>query len=524
MRRLLAATAAVSALIPAASHAQDKVTLWDVLSLDRIAQSVLHSGIQMLRTQMDLQYGDLAVDLRRSRVTMTDVTAWPFFDWDEYGECEISIGALTLVGTPIDISDRFNGTARISGLTATKACFPTEAHMGFEMAGLDTLTIPRMTIDMNYGMPSSDALVRVFADVDGVATFDLSGDFSYFWFDGREDMEEPTPVMFLSNATLAVENKGLWETLSSVLPPPLTGENSGEALRDMIVGGLTGGAPEAPSAEMTAFADSIVEVWPQFVANPQRLVLETGFDGDVYVDIEALDDDPDEIFVLLQPQLALAPARVSSAVPVELLSRATGDDAADLTDAEKATVGEALVTGVGAPRNVTAGVDLLEPLAEAGDAGVALLLAQALEVRDPDAAYEWALRAGAGGEPGATAMLDKLENTLDFATVLSLQEDVSGAESGPADATGSLAALREQAAMRLSGSGAARSYGLASMYAMLASAAGDPEAADMLAEIDELVRLGGGSAMTAWSETEARYSDRAMQLWVDQDLPSQFAQ
>ena len=60
--------------------------------------------------------------------------------------------------------------------------------------------------------------------------------------------------------------------------------------------------------------------------------------------------------------------------------------------------------------------------------------------------------------------------------------------------------------------------------AMLASAAGDPEAADMLAEIDELVRLGGGSAMTAWSETEARYSDRAMQLWVDQDLPSQFAQ
>ncbi len=524
MRRLLAATAAVSALIPAASQAQDKVTLWDVLSLDRIAQSFLHSGIQMLRTQMDLQYGDLAVDLRRSRVTMTDITAWPFLDWDEYGECEINIGALTLVGTPIDITDRFNGKARISGLTATQACFPSETHMGFEMAGLDTLTIPRMTIDMDYGMPSSDALVRIFADVDGVATFDLSADFSYFWFDGRDDMEEPDPVWFLDTATLSVENKGLWDALSGILPPPLTGENSGPAMREMVVSGMTGGAPEAPSPAMNAFLDSLEQVWPQFVANPERLVLETGFEGDVYIDFEAIDDDPDEIFVLFEPKLALAPARVSAAVPVALLGQATGDAAADLSDADKATVGEALLTGVGAPRNVSAGVALLEPLAEAGDAGIALLLAKALEARDPDAAYEWALKAGAGGEAGATALLDKLENTLDFATVLSLQDSVSGADSLPSDALQSLGAIREQAAMRLSGRGAARSYGIAAMYAMLASAAGDPEAADMLTEIDELVRLGGDAAAAAWSGTEARYSDLAMEVWVEQDLPARFAE
>lgn len=524
MRRLLATTALALTALPAASQAQDRVTLWDVFSVDRIVQSLLHSGVQMIRTQMDLQYGDLSVDLRRSRVTMSDIMAWPFFDWDEEGTCEIGIDRITLLTTPIDLTDRFKGTARLSGVTADKSCFPEETHQAFEMAGLESLDIARMTVDIDYGMPKSDAMIRVYADVDGVATVDASGSFSYFWFEAQDDLDDPYPVWFLENAVVSVENKGVWEAVQPILPPPFTGETSGAAVRSVLEELIGSMHPGPLSTEENAFVDSAVAVWPDFVAAPEALVLETALDGDVYVDFYAMEDDPAEIFALLKPRVALAPARISAAVPVDLLSRATGDGAAELTEDERRTVGAALMTGAGAPRNVEAGLALLEPLAEAGDGAAALTLAEALEVRAPEDAYIWALRAGGADEAGAVALLDRLEGKLSLARVLELQDRVSGADSHPGSALRSIAGIREQAAMRMSGKGAARSYGIAAMWAMLAKAAGDPEAADILEEIDTMVRLEGQEGRDAWAETEAGYSDLAMEVWIGQNLPARYAE
>ena len=60
------------------------------------------------------------------------------------------------------------------------------------------------------------------------------------------------------------------------------------------------------------------------------------------------------------------------------------------------------------------------------------------------------------------------------------------------------------------------------MWAMIAAGAGDAEAADILADIDERVRLAGPAAQDAWRAAEARASELAMEVWIGQDLPKRY--
>ncbi len=529
MRRLLTASAAAMALLPVHAMAQDRPTLWDTLSFDRLVQVGLHSAIGLVRTQMDLQYDDLSVDLRRSRVTMTGITAWPFFDWDEFGDCAINIDRIALFTTPIDNVDRIVFKARVSGLSVARECLPEDVHQGLDLVGLETIDVPRLTVDLTYGTPKSDAMMRVYAEVTDVATVDLSTDFAYFWFDGRDDLDSPTPVWFLDSATLAIENNGLWEAVSGLVPPPFLGDDAipaiEDALTEIMIDMNREGDPDASglTSEQQAFLQSVTATWPAFLANPEAIVLETGIDGDIFLDFELFEDEPAEVFASLQPRVALAPARTSEVLPAALL-RLAMDDSPDLTDEDRLSVGEALITGMGAPRNIQAGIATLTPLAEGGDAAAALLLAEALAIRAPEEAYGWALRAGKAGDAGATAMLDRLEQSMPFARVLELQDGVSGTDSHPGSALRTISGIREQAAMRLSGKGLARSYGIAAMWAMLATAAGDPEAADILEEIDEVVRLEGAEAIAAWAEVESRYAALAMEVWIGQNLPARYAE
>jgi hypothetical protein len=488
-----------------------------------------------LRTQLDLKYGDLAVDLRTGKITLTDVQAWPLPDWDAEGTCEVKIGRITLRSNAIDEVDRLRAKAQIVDASFPKSCLPPDATIPLDMLQLDGISIPRLTVDFDYGVAASDAVVRVYAELTDVAALDLTAYFAYVWIDGRADVEEPEPVVFLDNATLTVENRGGWTALQGMAPPPFVDPAQAGLVVEGAVGGAladmnrstasadTGGDPSALNDAQKAFLASVVETWPAFLAAPEVLVLQTGMDSDTYLDFRAMQDDPREAFATLQPLLSLAPARRDRMLPVSLLTDAMGDGASFLSNDDRRSAGIALVTGEGAPRNLKAGLDLLAPLAEAGDGAAAMALAQALAPGAPETAYRWALLAGKSGEAGATARLDRLENGLPFARILALQEEVSGGDTHSVDALASVGAIREQAAMRLSGQGQARSYAVAALWATLAKAAGDPEAADMLADIDERVRLSGSGAQEAWAPYAQGASDLAMKAWVGQDLPTRFS-
>ncbi len=524
MRRLLLSAAALTVLSGPLA-AQNRISWLDVLTPDRLVQQMVQVGIMMLRTQMDVKYGDMSVDLMSGRVTLTDVRMWPLPPWDTDFECEIGIDRLTIRSGGLEQIDRLRFKALASGASAPAACLPPEGQQMLGMAGLDRLDIPRLTLDVDYGVPGSEAVARVFGVVENAAAVDLTADFSYVWFDGRKDMEEPDPVAYLRNARLTVENRGIWEALKGQLPPPATDPEAGTLYVEGAVGSIlsemNGG--EALGEAQKAFLASVAEVWPKFLSDPDTLVLETDLSGDAFLDFEAMERSPAETFDTLKPRLALASSGARQVLPASLISQAMGPEAGALAEADRRKVGLALISGDGAPRDLQGGFALLSPLAKAGDAEAALALSAALETRSPEDAYQWALVAGRGGAEGATARLDRLEGQLDFATVLKLQEEVSGGDSHPTDALNSIAGVRDQAAMRLTGRGQARSYPVAAMWAMLGKALGDAESGDILADIDERVGAAGADAQAAWQAAEERASELALEAWLGQDLPGRFS-
>ena len=521
MRRLLA-PAIVAAALPGMAVAQDRPSLLDYFSLDIIVQRVVQSGIMALRTQLDMKYSDISVDIRTGSITMTDLKAWPLPEWDNDGSCEISVDRINIRSGALDQPDRIRMKAQLTGTNFPVSCLPPDVTREFGFLGLDTIDMPRMTIDVDYGVPSSDAVVRVYADITNLAAADITADFAYFWFDGRDDIEEPLPVIFLQNAALTLENKGVWEKVKGLLPPPFVGDGSGAMVQGMLSEGL---ASENESGQLnesqSAFAASVATTWPAFQNAPERLVLETNLSGDVFVDVEEL-ENLEYLFETLQPILSLAPSSASEILALDVLKKALSDDAKGLSADDQRSAGIALVTGVGAPRNLRAGYALLEPLVEQGDGAAASVLSELSESREPETSYRLALLAGRAGETGATARLDRLERKISFGRVLQLQDEVSAGHDALTDAVDSVASLRAAAAQYLSGRGQARSYEFAAAMAMLAAAAGDPEATDILSVIDERVRLAGPSAQTAWAEIEAEASRQATETWINLDLPARF--
>lgn len=539
-RRPLAASLSIPLLaaaliVPPSGPARAQDVGWfDLFQPNVLAQRLMQSAVMVVRSQIDLQYADMAVDLRIGQVAISDVSAWPLPPWDDSGDCRIDIDRLVLRSAAIDQPDLIRMKVQASGLRVAGVCLPPDARQPLMMLGLGDVNVPHLTLDLIYDVPSAGAEVTMFADVEGAMTATLAADFSYLWIDARNDLETPEPVAFLSHAALTVENRGAWEAMSPQMPPPFRDPSQGGAV---VAGMLTqmladlnaeaaGFAPEADvslTETQNALVNSLAVAWPRFLEAPDRLVIETGFDrtSDVYLDFIAYEDGPAQVIEDLQPVVSLAPAAARSALPAPLLRDVLNAPEAAASEDRRA-VGLALLTGEGAPRDLARGFDLLAPLAMEGDAEAAQALSVALEATAPEDAYVFALVAGASGEFGATARLDRIERHLPFATILRLQEETVGDVEHPVEALQDVAQVRNRALARLSGRGELRSYPIAALWAMIGAAAGDAESADIIGTIDERVRLADPEGRAAWGPLEGQASALAMEAWIEMDLPARY--
>jgi len=536
---VLAKTLASTA--PSVSVAQESsLNRWlTLVDPDRMAESLLQYGILAVRTQLDLTYGDLSADTATGHFVMTAISLWPLPDWDDASDCVLSVGRLTVTTTPPERPSLFRARLSAYGVTADPTCVPPEARGPVAMLGLDSLTVPHLTVSLDYDVPSAGAQIALHTAIDGVAAADLTADFSYLWFDGRDDMEDPDPVMYLNSARLAVENLGGWSAVQGLLPPGFGDPASAE----MALGGLLGVAllqmnqeaaaasdtpPEGNPAELSpaqqAFLDSVTTSWVGFLKSPERLVLETGFSGrDVYLDFEYWEEDPRAAFAELQPRLALVPSPARQALPASLVQQALTDGADPLSLDDQIRVGAALATGMGVPRHVTAGINLLIGPAREGHQPAVVALARALEDDNPIDSYGWSLMASANGDAEATARLDRLEREIGVKQTLALQDQVSEGAPFPEAALQTVSGIRTQARARLTGSGVTRSDRLAAIWAKIARAAGDAEAGLILEEIDTRMRSVVKDDATAWAEAEADASGMALDIWLKNDLAARYS-
>jgi hypothetical protein len=378
---------------------------------------------------------------------------------------------------------------------------------------------------MDYRISTSALTTHLHAVADGLAAVSLDTDFDYVWIDGSKDMDNPDPVVFLNSARLTLENLGAWEKLSPMMPPQMLDAAQVStfvtaALDEMLGSPAPGESPSPARADLVASAQEAVA---GFLADPRRIVLETGFEpGEArFLNLKDWDLTPEKALDDLEPRLSLLPQPARALLPVALVSKAL--DTPDLlSEDERLRVGTALAAGVGAPRDLASAESLLGPAVDQGSGAAALVLARAFESRDPEKAYALALHAAESGAPGAAGTLDRIEAALPFARVLELQAVLVEGVEHPVDALEQLTSVRDEAAKRMSGNGRSRSYATAALWALIGSAAGDAESADILAEIDEKVRLGGAEAAAVWAAQEAGAVELARGAWIGFDLPSSF--
>lgn len=499
-------------------------SLWALLNPDLIVQRALQSGMMTLRSQFDLTYGVMDVDLNGSRIGISDIRAWPLFDWENGWECEIAIDHVSVRAAPLNRPDLIRLNLRASGVSVPSTCLPPAQQQGLRNVGLTGISAPLVSIDINYDVASAGAEMSMNAEIDGFAALGLDAEMDYLWFAIPQDGGDPEPVVLLDRASLSVENLGGFAALSQMAPPQVQDPQQSPLLLEGMIGGMlvemNKGAALTP--DQSAFLKSVKTVWPQFLQTRARLVLETQIaSGEAqYLDFNGYASDPARIFADLKPVLAVAPAAVNNILPTTLLQQALSGELEGLSDADILRAGTAFVSGLGAPRNARIGAALLQSLAEKGNVEASFKLAETLEASAPEAAYDLALRAAASGQIGANAILNRLEARLPFQILLDRQFDVASGLTLPAGVSDSVYGLRTAARMFHLGQNASRSYPHAYYWALSGAAAGDTASSAILEDLDRWAEARSPEDRALWDQRVDEVSARASRDWISAGMPA----
>lgn len=510
------AAAVATASLPAATPAQAQMTDTAQSALTFLQRLVSHYMVLTARSFVDLTYDQLTIEPGTNHLVISGLKLYPVLDWDKEGACEISIDRVVSGETYswVTVSTGYD----VTGVTIPSICF--DPMVGQTMAGFgyEKVEVESASIDVAYNLPDSSADLVVNASVTDALNLSLDANFSYLWFNLPMDgYGEPYPVAQLGSAEVVIENRGLWEKLEPMVAQQMGDVNAIPQMIEMSLGQMLAMGGQAPGEAERAVVKNIAEEVGRFLKEKNRIVLTSAPEGGVWLDETAF-ESPATVIAALQPKASAVPMAYRRIIPPAEMAAALADGA-NPDEATRLKIGEALVTGVGAPQSNANGARLLMPLAEAWNGKAAALAAMALQDSDPARAYEMALRAVAAGEGSAIGTLDSLEADLSIEEVVAIQESVGAAwpglaEFGPAFekavAEGDVGQIRKWANGAAIGGTVPRSYKSAYMLATLAAAGGDRGAANLRNRLD--ARFGNMDGWTAISEEAAA---AAVSMWTD---------
>ncbi len=518
-----AAALATAGLAFSPASAQETGLEQSLRVLQRIATQYT---ILVTRMFVDMTYDSIAVEPGTNDLIVTGLRLYPELDWDQERGCEIVVDRAVIADS--NSFDTLRTTVELSGLSMPPACFQPDVAGAMAGFGYDGLTADSIAIDLAYDLPSSAADMVVQASVEQAAEVSLTAHFDYLWFrfpvaeatDSEMAEANPIPVARLGSAELVIENAGLWDRLETMVSAQMGGDLS--ALPQMVQMSaselFTGGGMRPSTPEEDAFVANLADQIGRFVENRDRIVLTVApQDGSVLLTQELI-DSPGALIAALHPVVSAAPRAYREMIaPADLEAALAGGD--ELDPELRLRVGQALVTGVGAPRAVDAGWQLLAPLADQWNAAAALMAGKASQsAGDPQVAYAMALRAMAGGEARAGALADEVEAMLPLIAVLGAQAEAASAWPGAADAqatadqllaAGDVAGMRRRAYAAATGRDRPRDYAEAYYWASLAAAAGDRGAASLRQRLDD--RFAG---QDGWREVADTRSAAALETWT----------
>jgi len=506
------AVAGASAPAPAqaASDAQSAIAL-----LQRL---VTHYAMLAARSFVDLTWEQLSVEPGTNQLIISGLKLYPTLDWDADGKCEITIDRI-MAGDSYSFETVSTGW-EISGISVPTACLDPGAAGPMSMFGYDAIDIDAIAIEVSYSLPDSAAELVIQTSVRDVADISVSVGFDYLWFNvPLGGYGGPMPVVQLGEAEIAIVNRGIWERMEPMLGQQIGDLNAVPQIIKMQLGQLLSeGGGRTPSDAENAFIENLAAEVGRFIKEKNSIVFTAAPAGGVWLD-ESVFDSPQNLIAALQPRVSGTPAAHRRIIPpAEMMAALT--DAAAPDDATRLRIGRALITGIGAPRSLEDGGNLLEPLARNWNGEAALLIAEAAAGIGRDKpAYEAALLALGGGEMGALGVADSLEAKLPVADVLAMQDAIGDGWPGAgafkdeftsAVSAGDIGQIRKFANAAAVGRGLPRSYAGAYMLATLAAAGGDRSAASLRDRLDR--RFSGDEA---WTDMTQEASKLALTVWTN---------
>lgn len=507
--------ALIICLIGSPAAANGPVTWSELLAPDRLMQSLAQSVTLTIRSFLDVTYTALDVDIRRGAVTVRNIQAYPRIAATDFADCRVDIRRLEIIGAGLASPESIKLDLRADDLRMSNTCMMPPVSVKLAEAGLPTLRMPRAVLQLNYHVPSAKTQITGFAVADDLAELSFDVGLDYFWIDASSS--EPYPVIFLERAEITLRNLGIWKLINEAMPAEALNPEVAPAILQL---GTAQFLVEAGANEPFAVAMSaqIAQAWSAFLLEPTMLAAAFEPEIPVFVDLAVFEDRPGEMLSQLAPTISATPVTRTSPLSVDLL-RSALSGSTNLSAEDRLKAGLQLATGIGAPRNIDAGIALLLPLAVMGDKAaleaLAALRADAFKAED----YE-RMAVIAVGEPDVLALLDDLEARIGLAKTLTLQPDL---ETNPSfDGIASARDLRSRALDHLEGSRVPRSFARAAYWAYLAAAAGDQIGQDILADI-------AGRKLTeqdsdAWEAVDRVAAARALEDWIALDIPARLQQ
>jgi hypothetical protein len=522
LKRLIHTTALTCALaLPL--HAQEQpvetpVTIWDSLSLENILTLVVQSFMPGLRVLADVRYDQIDVDPVRNRISMIGIDVRPFLPYADADSCVIKADALVISGQPIDRQQGYGVNFSLNGTVVDFDCLPQDARPVVGMLGVENIRLDRANLNVHYDFASGGAKLHFGADLDKLVALSSSADLEYISYRMDLESEEVMPAVYVNHIQATLEDRGLYTAGSRMAPPGMLDPAALEQIIPQALSGffaeMNGFEARDLSTEQEAFVNQAVITAKAFVENPSQIIVETAAPKTPVRLGEADLEDPKAIFSKLAPAIGTVPLAITAGISTNDLHQAIDGL---LSKERSLDVGRALLTGIGAPRNTTLGLRLLDPLADEGRPEATALLADALQSIDPSNAYRLALHATANGQSGSLSLLNDLEDGLALNEMLELQDVMLGGGGPVASDFASIGDIRRAARGHLLGTTRIRSYRAAYYWASVGAAAGDVASVTIRDDLNTIMRLRGASA--PWSEVQTSLENGVLRDWVGRNLP-----
>lgn len=525
---LAASLTATSLPLAAPVHAQPVELPRGVIAFaEATIRILLQTAASAARSQAELTYDDIVLDLAAGRMALTGLAVRPELPWDDYGDCTARIDALEIF-SPASF-DASTGRIEIVGLDLPLACLPPDPQGAIAAAGYEAVRAPSLSIDFDYQAGSSALNMTLAGTLADAVDIEAAVEFDYFWIQTPGAFADATssdqlsgppqgePVADLAFAEISLTDNGLLERAGPMLASMIGGFEAAPPMIEGVILQELGANGQPFAAEMRTAVEA-------FLTGDGKIVLTVAPDEAVRLSPD-LFDDPRTLFAALDPRASGQVAASAALIDRALLGAALAGEA--MSDEDRLLVGAALAEGIGAPRAPELALDVLAPLVLAGHPEAALIASNSVGADAAGDAYALALIAAAGGVDGGLTRLDRLEARLDFAAIRDAQaaiaEEMPDSIADDVVASGDLAAIRALAIRMERGVGAPRNYAAAYRLASLAAAGGDRSAAALRDRIDtRLSRRGAGS--DGWTDTRAEAAAKALEVWLDGGLLDQLAE